>query len=620
VRFALALIIALLLLPVATAAAAGETRIIVQRDPGLTAAERADIRQDADVELVEQLRVANTEVVVTDDPAAALARLRRDADVRYAQVDTVWRAFAPDPDRQYLWALENTGSNLAAFPWGGTSVADADMDVPEVWPLSTGSGATVAVVDTGVDSLHPDLAGAIAGGRNFVADRPAPDYADGNDHGTHVSGTIVARRDNGIGMVGIAPDSKVLALRVLNNAGQGNASDIANAFDYAGDQGIRIVNASLGGVGQEPLVVRDAIAAHPETLYVVAAGNGGGDGIGDDNDVTPTYPCAMNLPNVLCVGASTMNETVASFSNFGLASVDVFAPGELILSTVRRGRGSFTPDSAVFDGTSMASPAVAAAAALALAADPSQTAAQLKALLLSSGDPVAAYAAKSVSGRRANAGAAVTAASPSTPPDADGDGLPNAADPFPRGADLDGDGLGALDDACPTVSAPGTATGCPAPDRDSDGVPDASDACPDVAGSLSNGCSPPPPAAKPPSDRDGDGRLNALDACPDEPAATADGCPVPTLRGLTVAVSKRGRKATARVRTDRVATASLRIERKVCKRGRCTWKRVASRTVATRKNAATLTKRLGRGRYRVVARLSSGSGAGKAAVRSFRVR
>ena len=146
-------------------------------------------------------------------------------------------------------------------------------------------------------------------------------------------------KDNSVGGVGVAPNTRIVTLKVLDDNGSGTVSDAIEAYHYAGDHGITIVNASLGGIGSVT-AERDAIAANPDVLFVVAAGNGGADDIGDDNDDVndrgpdgANYPCSYNLPNVLCVGASMHDDQPAEFSNFGATTVDVFAPGYRISST-----------------------------------------------------------------------------------------------------------------------------------------------------------------------------------------------------------------------------------------------------------------------------------------------
>ena len=130
------------------------------------------------------------------------------------------------------------------------------------------------------------------------------DPRDFGGHGTHVAGTIAAEGDNGIGIAGVSWDAEVMAVRALG-AGGGSDATVAEAFDYAGDMGARVVNASLGGPGASQ-TLQQPITDHPSTLFVVAAGNGGDDGIGDDNDgAVPEYPCAYDDANLICVAATT---------------------------------------------------------------------------------------------------------------------------------------------------------------------------------------------------------------------------------------------------------------------------------------------------------------------------
>jgi thermitase len=405
VRLLALVVLALAALPARAYAA----DIIVRREPGLARAERAGIRSDAGVTLVGATTLPDTEVVRTGDPQAALAALNADPDVSYAELDRSVHALTNDPQFNQQWALVNTGQ------FGG--LAGADMDVPDAWELSEGAGVTVAIVDTGVDASVADLAGQLAGNPGEVAGNGVDDDhnglvddsrgwdfsagdndpADQHGHGTHVAGTVAALAGNGIGVAGVAPQAHVLAVRALNSSGSGSDSTIAEAFDYAGDLGVRIVNASLGGPGASQTLT-DAMTAHPNTLYVIAAGNDGA-----NNDASPVFPCTSPAPNVLCVGATDPRDLRASFSNYGAATVDVFAPGQWIDSTLEGGGFG------LMSGTSMASPNVAGAAALALAVNPAATTAQLKAALIDSVDPVAGLSGYAVAGGRVNAAAAVTA-------------------------------------------------------------------------------------------------------------------------------------------------------------------------------------------------------------------
>jgi thermitase len=403
------LLAALIVAPMAQAA----DQIIVKRQPGLSAAERADVRADADVTLQHTLSIAGIEVVRPDDGdrARALDELRADPDVVWAEPDRLRRA-AADPLAGLLWGLHNTGQTV----WGSAGTFDADIDAPEAWNVTRGAGATVAVVDTGVDTGHPDLASRLLPGYDWVDDDSDP--FDLTGHGTHVAGTVAAAED-GAGVVGVAPEAQVIPLRVLDASGWGSSSDVAAAFASAGDDGVRVVNASLGSTGYSS-AERQAISDHPGTLYVVAAGN--------DNvnvDTAARYPCAYPEANVLCVGATDFNDSRASFSNFGATRVDLFAPGTRTVSTYPLGMASaFSTDGyEILQGTSMATPHVAGAAALVAAAHPDYSAAQIKAAIMASANPLASLAGKAVVAGRLNAAAALgvdvpaapTATEPATP-------------------------------------------------------------------------------------------------------------------------------------------------------------------------------------------------------------
>ena len=673
-RLAVLPLLALLALP-AAASAEDTVDLIIRRDPGLTAAERADVRADAGVELERRLRLADAEVVRVPaaEASSALAELRADPDVRWVQRDAGVSAQASTNADTYwglLWGLNNTGQLID----GVSGVADADMDVPEAWNLATGAGVTVAVVDTGVDAGHEDLAGALAvnggetgGGRetngvdddgdglvddwrgyDFVGHDNAP--SDVKGHGSHVTGTIAARNGNGKGISGLAPDAKVLMLKALGDDGHGAWSDLADAFDFAGDQGVRVVNASLGGAGYVP-VIDDVISQHPNTLYVVSAGN--------DNanlDTSTYYPCEAVESNVVCVGASDNRDTRASFSNYSPTGVDVFAPGVSIASTTG---GSYY----YYDGTSMAAPHVSAEAALLLQRDPSLTAAQLKAAIVDSADPKAALASYGFNGGRANARAALDLVSPA--PDGDGDGIADMSDNCAgtsnaSQADSDGDGVGDAcdaarehddrdpdgdgvknaDDNCATIANPtqvdsdrdGRGDACDVtprgPDADLDGIGALDDNCPafynrgqsDLDGDgLGDPCDPSPRGG----DGDGDGMVDMDDPCP--LVAAPGGCPVAappavTLTAPKVSAKRCGRRVCKRSLTVRaVATgasrATVSVSSEKCVRKRCSWKVVATRAYGIPSGvlAAIVRVKLPAGRVKVSV---TASGAGTPASRT----
>jgi subtilisin family serine protease len=663
--FALALVL-LALLP-ASAAANSTTEIIIKRDPGLSAAERRDIRADAQVRLVETLSLPRTELVTArpGDVKDALRDLEADPDVAYAQLNHRRTAF-DDPAMEKQWGIRNVAQVLFPDELDSRGIYDADSDVTEAWAQNvTGAGQTVAIVDSGIAD-HPDIDPSRVEKHNFVTGETSPD--DGDGHGTHVAGIIGATLGNTIGSAGVAPDADLMVLRALDDEGSGTDDDIAAALNYAGDHGAKIVNVSLGGEGDAPLI-EDAIEAHPNTLFVIAAGNDG-----RDNDVVHTYPCDLDDANIICVGASTNEDTRADFSNYSDESVDLFAPGDWIVSTYLGGGYQF------IGGTSMAAPHVAATAALALEANPLLTTAQLKGALLNTAEPKPAFAGRSVTGGRLNAAIAVAHVF-GTEDDTDGDtvidvidacpndiapdpGLPEGCpipdqdadtvadwydncddDDNPDQADLDQDDLGDICDTdvdgdnlqnqadnCPNVANPsqrdrpdgdGQGDACDS-DRDNDGVANSGDACPETyAPGTSNGCipsNPPPPGPPPPpADSDRDGMADVSDACPGVPAATPNGCPLAQVAGVSTRVRKRGkrRSATIRVATSDVATLRITVERKKGRR----WVRVTRRTLVTSRDLATLTvSRLKRGSHRVRISISNSAGSGTAVTKSFRVR
>jgi subtilisin family serine protease len=353
----------------------------------------------------------------------ALAYYKSNPDVLYAEPNLIYKTSATTPNDPLfpeLFGLHNTGQT------GGTN--DADIDAPEAWDISQGSDqVVVALLDSGIDYTHPDLAantfvnqpeftgqtGVDDDGNGYVDDihgintidgiaDPFPN--DGDAHGTHVSGTIAAAGNNGSGVVGVNWRAKIVACKAFSQFATLEA--IIECMDYFLDLKTRANNPvniiasnnSWGGGGFSQALL-DAIEAHNAAgiLFIAAAGNDG-----DNTDINPHFPSSYDSSNIISVLASNHFDERAFFSNFGALTVDVGAPGEDILSTVPGG------DFAVFSGTSMATPHVTGLVALIKAANPARTPQQIKNLVLTGGDITEGTTGTVLTGRRINAFGSLT--------------------------------------------------------------------------------------------------------------------------------------------------------------------------------------------------------------------
>jgi subtilisin family serine protease len=388
------------------------SEVIVRFKPGVRLNAQRVVAAGEGATIGEQLLLPGTSVVELAPDAtvsAAVRELEQHPEVVDAQPNYLYRAAAMpnDPFLGQLWGLQNSGQLVE----DRSGAVDADIDAPEAWSITTGSDTVrVAVVDTGLEYDHPDLAGNIAElGWDFYSDDSDP--RDENGHGTHVAGTIGAQGDNAAGVAGVSWNVGLMPIRVLGPTGGGSTATVVNGLAYAVQHGAKIVNASLGGGNWDPLVA-STIEAASGTLFVFAAGNGGWDGVGDDNDLSGSpryYPCSYPSPNIVCVAATDLADAPAEFSNYGTTSVDLAAPGVKIGST-------YVGGSYVFNhGTSMATPHVSGTAALLLARAPAATVAEVRAALLGSVDVLPRLATKVASSGRLNAHKALLAIAPPPP-------------------------------------------------------------------------------------------------------------------------------------------------------------------------------------------------------------
>jgi thermitase len=321
--------------------------------------------------------------------------------------------FPNDPQFGDQWALNNAGQN------GGKE--HADIDALKAWTKTQGSeDVVVAVLDSGVDYTHKDLVsnmwirpdgvpqytddelGSMNDLQGFDADVNAADPMDDNGHGTHCAGIIGAEGDNDEGIAGINWHVQIMPLKFLGRGGFGTTKNAIEAINYAIDRklhgvNVRVINASWGST-QYSKALEDAIRAAGEQgiLFVAAAGNNS-----TDNDKRAHYPSNYNLPNVISVAALDRTDSLASFSNFGVKTVHVAAPGRDILSTW------LNDDYREASGTSMAAPQVSGVAALVLAAEPKLSVEKLRERILKSVDKIDSLNGKVASGGRINAAKAL---------------------------------------------------------------------------------------------------------------------------------------------------------------------------------------------------------------------
>jgi subtilisin family serine protease len=320
---------------------------------------RAEVRKEAAADYREWFDISTRKTFAINgyqqvklpegaDIEEALELYLEDPDVEHAEPNYFVHVAETTPgDAEFarLWGLHNTGQNVN----GTSGTADADIDAPEAWDVTTGSSdVVVAVIDSGVDINHPDLQpniwtnpgetpdnGIDDDGNGYIDDVNGWDFfindndpRDAHGHGTHVAGTIAAAGDNGIGVSGVSWSAKIMALRFLDAWGNGTTANAISAIEYASAMGADIINNSWGSSTYSPSqALKDAIEASG-ALVVCAAGNSGW----NNDTLIQHYPSGYSSANIISVAASDQDDNRAAFSNYGPFSVDVAAPGTNIYS------------------------------------------------------------------------------------------------------------------------------------------------------------------------------------------------------------------------------------------------------------------------------------------------
>ncbi|NOT01811.1 MAG: S8 family serine peptidase [Phycisphaerales bacterium] len=405
-------------------------RLLVRFQPGSASSSRRAIhRLNPAARVVHDVRSVDGLCIVELSPDrrdAVLAAYRAQPQVLYAEQDAPIH-IADVPDDEYfnrLWGMQNTGQPGFGFFCYPTGTPGADIRAAQAWDVWTGDpDFRVAVIDTGVNYLHPDLAGnmwtnpgEIPGNgidddaNGWIDDVHGYDFHNGDSdpmddhrHGSHVSGTIGAVGNNGIGVAGVNHQCKIVALKVFNQNGSGSTSSAVMAMDYVIQAGIRVSNNSWGCSSENPLcfslALHDVIEASQTVghVFIAAAGND----FKNDNDKVPYYPVGYALDNIVGVAAIDNRDNLAIFSNRGATSVDLGAPGTCVYSTVLGDGYGY------LDGTSMAAPHVTGVFALVMSRLPEMPWPQVKERVLRTARGVASLDGQTLTGAVVNAAAAV---------------------------------------------------------------------------------------------------------------------------------------------------------------------------------------------------------------------
>ncbi|MBT4762208.1 MAG: S8 family serine peptidase [Bdellovibrionaceae bacterium] len=346
----------------------------------------------------EDIVVIKRSILETQD--FVLSSLKENKYVKIAEPNFIYTIDQKPNDFDFdkSWGMKNFGQKDSKDNFG---VKGVDISAIKAWQINTNAkNVLVAIIDTGIDYNHPDLKenmwtntlelngkpGLDDDGNGYVDDIYGYDFfsdksdpMDDHDHGTHCAGVIGAVANNSTGVAGIAWNVKLMALKFIGSHGGGNLESAVKAIKYASLMGAHISNNSWGGSGRSQILletIKEANAAG--TLFVAAAGNSG-----RNADEKPSFPAAYEVPNIISVAAVDNRGGLANFSNYGVHSVDIGAPGVNVYSTITGGYEAMS-------GTSMASPHVAGVAALLLGHESKLNTIELKKRILDSAAPLAA--------------------------------------------------------------------------------------------------------------------------------------------------------------------------------------------------------------------------------------
>lgn len=409
-----------------------QTRMIIGFAQGISQSERQLIEKSVQAHEVRSLGMANVYLVTVPSGHVLVAvhTLEQFPGVRYAEPDytQVVAATPNDPNFPIQWGYKNTGQTVN----GTAGTPGADEDVTPAWDMTTGSSSIViAETDTGVDYTHPDLAPNIwnnpqglggcpvgSHGLNVITGTcdPMDDDVVYGGHGTHVAGIMGAVGNNGVGVTGVNWHVTILPVKWVTANGSGATSDLITALNWIlqlkqAGVNIRVVNDSTVFVGtafSQALSDEIDLIGQNGILFVTAAGN-----TGDNNDILSVrrYPCGYDRPTEICVAASDQNDNLPGWANFGPHTVDLAAPGNNVFSTLPH------DNYGIIDGSSMASPQVAGAAALILSVK-DMTPVALKADILNNVDQLPSLQGKLITGGRLDICRAMPGCVPEAPPPA----------------------------------------------------------------------------------------------------------------------------------------------------------------------------------------------------------